>query len=87
MNCPIISPENMGFYDDKIFPNEVENIKDYMDDTFTTNLNGGYGSDYNSLDSIENEADGKINLHKIRYNNGGNRGRGFQQNRSRGGCK
>jgi expansin (peptidoglycan-binding protein) len=75
----------MAFYSDKIFPVEVENIKEYMDDTYTTNINGGMNSDYNTLDNIENEADGKINIQKIRYSNGANR-RGIQ-NRMRGGCK
>jgi hypothetical protein len=59
-----------------------------MDDTYTTNLNGfNSGGDYNTLDSIENEAEGQINIHKIRYNNNGMRRlKGFQQNKSRG-CK
>lgn len=29
----------MGFYPDKVFPEEVDNIKDFMHDTFTTNMN------------------------------------------------
>ena len=94
LGCPGSSPENLSFYSDKIFPVEVENIKEYMDDTFTTNLNGfnsnPSGSDYNTLDSIENDDYGKINIHKIRYNNGNNFGsrnpRGFLGGRVKG-CK
>jgi hypothetical protein len=59
-----------------------------MDDTFTTNLNGfnSYpsGSEYNTLDSIENEAEGKINIHKIRYSNGNNFGARNPRGRIRG---
>lgn len=29
----------MGFYPDKVFPEEVDNIKEFMRDTFTTNVN------------------------------------------------
>lgn len=30
----------MEVYDDKIFPEEVDNIQGYMRDIFTTNING-----------------------------------------------
>jgi hypothetical protein len=39
-NINMISERAMGFYPDKVFPEEVDNIKDFMHDTFTTNING-----------------------------------------------
>jgi hypothetical protein len=35
----VLSERAMGFYPDKVFPEEVDNIKDFMRDTFTTNVN------------------------------------------------
>jgi hypothetical protein len=39
-----MSPSNpsemFGFFPDKVFPEEVDNIKDYMRGAFTTNVNG-----------------------------------------------
>jgi hypothetical protein len=48
VNCPMMN--GAPFFPDKVFPEEVDNIKEYMKDTFTTNVNGfslgnnGFGS-------------------------------------------
>lgn len=67
IDCGGSSQNNQDFYDNQIFPTEVDNIKEFMDNSYSTNLNG-YSNGYNSLDDIEREANGKINIHKINYN-------------------
>ena len=40
MNPNANPPGLFGMFPDKVFPEEVENIKEFMKDTFTTNVNG-----------------------------------------------
>lgn len=48
----VFSPPKLpDFYDNKVFPVEVDDIKDYMHDTFTTNVNGYALSE---LDKLKN---------------------------------
>lgn len=44
-------PGQFSFYQDKVFPEEVENIKEYMRDNFTTNVNGYSGRNNNQFNS------------------------------------
>jgi hypothetical protein len=39
---PSVNGDMFGFYPDKVFPEEVDNIKDYMRDNFTTNMNATF---------------------------------------------
>lgn len=48
-NMNILSDRGMGFFPDKVFPEEVDNIKEYMRDTFTTNINAYSLSDPSKL--------------------------------------
>lgn len=78
MGCPLTdiqgNPNNMmfGMYPDKVFPEEVDNIKEFMSDTFSTNVNG-YPMNMNqgmndmstqgsSMEEIEKEISGQINV-------------------------
>lgn len=40
MNPAANPPGLFGMFPDKVFPEEVENIKEFMKDTYTTNVNG-----------------------------------------------
>jgi hypothetical protein len=40
MNPNTNPPGLFGMFPDKVFPEEVENIKEFMKDTYTTNING-----------------------------------------------
>jgi hypothetical protein len=44
-----------GFYSDKVFPEEVDSIKDFMNDAFSTNVNGYRGQYGNSLSRMQSE--------------------------------
>jgi hypothetical protein len=61
-----------GFYPDKVFPEEVDNIKDYMRDNFSTNMNP-YSQENSSSDSgsplIDRDTDGLIKVQPIQDNN------------------
>jgi hypothetical protein len=68
MGCNPIShpPGIMGFYPDKVFPEEVDNIKEYMRGSFTTNVNGFVDENGNPFSRMERESHGLINLQPLR---------------------
>jgi hypothetical protein len=74
MGCSTSSsnPDLFG-YPDKVFPEEVENIKDFMRDAFTTNLNG-YTDEDGNTPNIDRETDGIIRVQPISddYSSSGN---------------
>lgn len=49
----------MGFYSDKVFPEEVDNIKEFMHDTFTTNINAF--SLMNSSEKLKGNMENELN--------------------------
>jgi hypothetical protein len=49
-----------GFYSDKVFPEEVDNIKDFMRGAFTTNVGGFVDENGNTLG---NDRDSKDIVH------------------------
>lgn len=61
-----------AFYPDKVFPEEVDNIKDYMRDNFSTNVNP-YSQENSSSGSgsplIDRDTDGLIKVQPIQDNN------------------
>jgi len=61
-----------GFYPDKVFPEEVDNIKDYMRDNFSTNVNS-YSQENSSSGSgsplIDRDTDGLIKVQPIQDSN------------------
>lgn len=82
LGCPTNLPE-FNYSMDKIFPEEVDNIKSYMKDIFTTNINGFTenlsltGSEQNFLNTQYNQPNnysrgetyynGKGNIDKSAY--------------------
>lgn len=58
--------QRMDYFNEKIFPEEVDNIKSYMTDTFTTNINGF--SDDISLNSFGDQDIAKFNRGESYYN-------------------
>lgn len=62
---PLNEPR-MDFFNEKIFPEEVDNIKSYMTDTFTTNVNGF--SDSLRLNAFGDEEIAKFSRSDSYYN-------------------
>jgi hypothetical protein len=58
--------QRMDFFNEKVFPVEVDNIKSYMTDTFTTNVNGF--TDRLGLNSLEDDELVKFNRGEAYYN-------------------
>lgn len=58
--------QRMDFFNEKVFPEEVDNIKSYMTDTFTTNVNGF--TDRLELNSFENDELARFNRGESYYN-------------------
>jgi len=56
-NINFFNDRDYGFLSDKVFPEEVDNIKDFMGDTFTTNINA-----YSLSNPIKKKGKSKNNL-------------------------
>ena len=56
----------MDIFSEKIFPEEVDNIKSYMTETFTTNVNG-YSKNLGDLNNLNSQMD-KFNPGSPYYN-------------------
>lgn len=59
VGCAPPSEVTFNYFPDKVFPEEVDNIKDFMTDAFSTNVNGFVT---NMEDNYERESVGKINV-------------------------
>lgn len=61
-----------GYYSDKVFPEEVDNIKEYMRDNFSTNVNGFTDENGGDLMNEEGSDGSSRGDNGIKYNRHGN---------------
>ena len=54
-----------GYFPEKVFPEEVENIKEYMSGAFTTNVNGYVDENGNDTSRYERDTNGMISVQPV----------------------
>lgn len=86
VRCDDCLPSNLGSFDiytnDKVFPEEVDSIGEFMKDTYSTNMNS-YNmkkNDYTSnIPKVENEAEGNIEVESLSNKQKSNTGTSDQE--------